>query len=277
MRRLQCVSHDWKKRDERPDESCAEFVGTDSTSGPTNVSTYEARPSPISSAEDTIMYALLVKGLEFDTIEETVHHVHVKGSVGDNRSETWQEWKHFAMKDRPPDRDKYPGHQSRIDALWRTLINDQQAIHEQRAGSEVGEHFEEMLCTDMPTSDTSSVDDKGCLGEGGEVNPEEEDDLPNLSDWLYNHDTTLLGRKLFRTEKGYLGMTCPHVRAGDKVCVLWGGRLPFVLREKCNVVLAPGDGEDPQLDRGRLDPECGTGPLIVTHRDDEPSRSRAPQ
>lgn len=247
VRRLQCVSHDWKKRDKRPDESGAEFVGTDSTSGPTNVSTYEALPSPISSAEDTIMHALLVKGLEFDTIEETVHHVHVKGSVGDNRSDTWQEWKHFAMKDRPPDRDQYPGHQSRIDALWRTLINDQQGIHEQRAGPEVGEHFEKMLYEGMPTSDTSSVEDKSSLSEGGEVDPEEEDDLPNLSDWLYDHDTTLLGRKLFRTEKGYLGMTCPHVRAGDKMCVLWGGRLPFVLREKCNVVLAPGDGEDPQL------------------------------
>jgi hypothetical protein len=193
------------------------------------------------------MHALLVKGLEFDTIEETVHLIHVKGSVGDNRSETWQEWKHFAMKDRPPDRDQYPGHQSRIDALWRTLINDQQGIHEQRAGPEVGEHFEEILYADIPTSDTSSVEDKSSLSEGGEVNLEEEDDLPNLSDWLYDHDTTLLGRELFRTGKGYLGMTCPHVRAGDKVCVLWGGRLPFVLREKCNVVLAPRDGEAPQV------------------------------
>jgi hypothetical protein len=148
------------------------------------------------------------------------------------------------MKDRPPDRDQYPGRQSRIDALWRTLINDQQGVYEQHAGPEVGEHFEEMLFADMPISDAGSAEDKSSLGEGGEENPKDEDDL---SDWLYNHDTTLLGRKLLRTEKGYLGMTCPHVRAGDKVCVSWGGRLPFVLREKCQVVLARGDSEDPQV------------------------------
>ena len=127
------------------------------------------------------------------------------------------------------------------------MINDQQGIHGQRAGPEVGERFEEMLFADMPISDASSAEDESSLSEGGEENPEEEGDLPNLSDWLYDHDTTLLGRKLFRTEKGYLGMTCPHVRAGDKVCVLWGGRLPFVLREKCQVVLATGDSEGPQV------------------------------
>jgi hypothetical protein len=247
VRRLQCFSHDWKKRKKGSSEPGAEFVGTDSVSGPTNVSTREALPSLINSAEDTIMHVLLVKGLEFDIIEETVHRVHMKGSVGNNQSETWQEWKHFAMKDRPPDRDQYPGHQSRIDALWRTLINDQRGIHDERAGPEVGEHFETMLYADTTVSDASSAEDKGSLGESGEENPEEEDDRPNLSDWLYDHDTTLLGRKLFRTEKGYLGMTCPHVRAGDKVCVLWGGRLPFVLREKCNVVLTLGDSEDPQV------------------------------
>ena len=37
------------------------------------------------------MHVLLVKGLQFNTVEETVHHVHVKGSVGDNWGETWQE------------------------------------------------------------------------------------------------------------------------------------------------------------------------------------------
>jgi len=240
VRRLQCFSHDWTKRNKGSDESGAEFVGSESTSRLTNASTHEALPSPTSSAEDSIVHVLLVKGLQFDTIEETVHHVHMRESVGDNWSETWQEWKHFAMRDRPPDRDQYPGHQARIGALWRTLINGQQGAHEERAGPEVGEHFEEMLYADTPMSDASSAEDGSSLGEGGEENPD-------LIDWLYDHDTTLLGKKLFRTEKGYLGMTCPHVRAGDKVRVLWGGRLPFVLREKGQVILAPGDSEDPQV------------------------------
>ena len=39
------------------------------------------------------------------------------------------------------------------------------------------------------------------------------------------------GKKIFRTERGYLGISCEHVEKGDKVAILWGGRLPFLLRK----------------------------------------------
>jgi hypothetical protein len=63
VRRLQGFPHDWKKRNKRSSESGAEFVGSESTSGPTSVSTHEALPSPRGSAEDSIIHVLLVKGL----------------------------------------------------------------------------------------------------------------------------------------------------------------------------------------------------------------------
>jgi hypothetical protein len=37
--------------------------------------------------------------------------------------------------------------------------------------------------------------------------------------------------RLFRTERGYLGISCKHILPGDKVCILWGGALPFILRQ----------------------------------------------
>jgi hypothetical protein len=38
-------------------------------------------------------------------------------------------------------------------------------------------------------------------------------------------------RRPFRTERGYLGISCNHIQPGDKVCILWGGALPFVPRQ----------------------------------------------
>ena len=42
------------------------------------------------------------------------------------------------------------------------------------------------------------------------------------------HKTTMR-RRLFRTKQGYLGIASMHFDVGDHVCVLDGGRVPFVL------------------------------------------------
>jgi hypothetical protein len=39
------------------------------------------------------------------------------------------------------------------------------------------------------------------------------------------------GRRLFHTSKGYLGLGPALLQAGDLVCVLAGGAIPFVLRQ----------------------------------------------
>ena len=36
---------------------------------------------------------------------------------------------------------------------------------------------------------------------------------------------------LFETKNHRFGSTCPHVLPGDKICLLYGGHFPFVLRE----------------------------------------------
>ena len=49
-------------------------------------------------------------------------------------------------------------------------------------------------------------------------------------------------RRLFRTRRGYVGMSCPHVQEGDYVAVLWGGRMPFILRPRTFFQLHEMDG-----------------------------------
>jgi hypothetical protein len=59
--------------------------------------------------------------------------------------------------------------------------------------------------------------------------------LHEISKWLWwlvekwnsQHEYS----KLFRTRKGYTGISCKHAKPGDVVSILWGGRLPFRLRE----------------------------------------------
>jgi hypothetical protein len=38
------------------------------------------------------------------------------------------------------------------------------------------------------------------------------------------------GRSIFTTTKGYMGVCLPTAEAGDLVCILLGGSVPFVLR-----------------------------------------------
>jgi hypothetical protein len=240
VRRMLCFPYDSERRHKISNDLGAGFAVSESNSVPADITIQEIPSSVTRSPEGSTVDGILVKGLQFDIIEETVDRVHMKGFVGDTQGETWKEWKYFAMKHRKPDRDQYLGHLSRIDALWRTLIHDQKGGHEERAEPEDGDCFEMMLDADMQLSDSNSVEDESSI-------QDDKEDHHDIVGWLDDHDTTLLGRKLFRTRKGYLGMTCHHVRAGDKVAVLWGGRLPFVLREKGLVVLEPETGCAPLI------------------------------
>lgn len=43
--------------------------------------------------------------------------------------------------------------------------------------------------------------------------------------------TSCLGRKLFGTKEGYIGVGDVTLQADDLVCVLFGGKVPFILRK----------------------------------------------
>jgi hypothetical protein len=43
---------------------------------------------------------------------------------------------------------------------------------------------------------------------------------------------TCLGRKLFGTKQGYIGVGDITLQEGDLICVLFGGKVPFIPRRK---------------------------------------------
>jgi len=49
------------------------------------------------------------------------------------------------------------------------------------------------------------------------------------------------GRRLFQTDTGYLGLGPKAMRVGDLVCVLFGGRVPFVLRPTGTAFMMVGE------------------------------------
>jgi hypothetical protein len=48
-------------------------------------------------------------------------------------------------------------------------------------------------------------------------------------------------RRVYRTRRGFLGLGPEAMKPGDEVCVLLGGRVPFVLREAQNGWLLVGE------------------------------------
>jgi hypothetical protein len=52
-----------------------------------------------------------------------------------------------------------------------------------------------------------------------------------MADWLWHG----VGRRMFTTKSGYLGMAGPRVRVGDSVAIMQGSKVPVVLRRKGEV------------------------------------------
>jgi hypothetical protein len=54
-------------------------------------------------------------------------------------------------------------------------------------------------------------------------------DYLTFADWLEEFDIDDSAvNKPFQTRRGYRGVSCRHVEKGDKVCISWGGELPFI-------------------------------------------------
>lgn len=53
---------------------------------------------------------------------------------------------------------------------------------------------------------------------------------PPPAGWIVALEAAVFGRAMFSTEQGSIGLCSPKVRIGDEVWVLYGSRVPFVLR-----------------------------------------------
>ena len=70
---------------------------------------------------------------------------------------------------------------------------------------------------------------------------------PSVRLTLRKNLQAFFGRRcIFETKERRFGQSCHHVRPGDKICLLYGGRLPFILREAGMTDVVKENGEKVQ-------------------------------
>ncbi|KAL8382349.1 hypothetical protein RB595_006236 [Gaeumannomyces hyphopodioides] len=175
-------------------------------------------------------------------------------SLGDYRSNIFDEakadmfyhWRNLVRsRARDPQRDVYVGGGTWADAWWRTLCLDH--------GWGPGRQLQRASKDEIRALSTSIEREEPCMSLKTLHEVEEtrkaagpgvsfEDFLRSLETGNFNTGTRtidmvnaispgLMGRKLFLTEKGYLGLGAANVWAGDSVCILPGARVPVILRQ----------------------------------------------
>jgi hypothetical protein len=162
---------------------------------------------------------LSLVGVEIDTIQQVSKKTHSSEQYGIPRSEVWSEWKSIALKEQ--DADPYEDMAGRREAFWRTAITnhiwDELRSEYIKAPKHVEVEFERW---------SKRWDLKSTF--------EARKAAHNSGDSFYDFVGNLMvGNQahLFRTQRGYLGLACKHIAAGDKAVILWGGHLPSILRE----------------------------------------------
>jgi hypothetical protein len=176
-------------------------------------------PRPIQYQYTPSTKVLSLVGIEIDTIQQVSKKTHFSEQYGVPRSDVWSEWKAIALKEQ--DADPYEHMAGRREAFWRTIITNQiwddPRSEYIKAPEYVAVEFERW----------SKREDLKSTFEARKA-------ARNSGDWFYNFVGNLMvGNQahLFRTQRGYLGLACKHIAAGDRVIILWGGHIPSILRE----------------------------------------------
>ena len=166
-------------------------------------------------------------------------------------------WMEFIL----PLAQKYHTQESRIEALWRTLITNniwQNAPSEAGAREGFREHVRWELSQSPLDDDTAQCLDELRADDGTDSLPSREEveethrmrssDAPcnipmrqfSLGNMESNFDVMCIkyykARRLFRTTKGYVGLGPFTAQAGDRVWLIGGTRVPFLLRKETREV-----------------------------------------
>ncbi len=164
--------------------------------------------------------ALILGGIEFDTVAEVSTQLHTSELYGVPDTDIWRKWRKIALRTQP--NDPYKDINGRMEAFWRTMVSNQMWDDADskyiKAPSRFSDQFRHWLCTVDLDSTTAAREAGQIVGNS------------RFYDFINN---VLVGNqaRLFRTEMRYLGLACQHIRSGDKVVILWGGHLPHLLRE----------------------------------------------
>ncbi|KAF7925774.1 uncharacterized protein EAE98_006999 [Botrytis deweyae] len=164
---------------------------------------------------------IAIKGLLFDTVEELAH---AKAPSILISYESIDEWREFAGVDEKPE-EPYAGGKTLIDAFWRTLCCDMSVIR----GEKRATFKDRILHDEWWWIFLLMKYEQNAQGQLKKLRQEELRGVNQLALSIYSYTA---GRRFFRTKTGYIGVGPSGMKEGDQVCVLFGGKTPFILRRK---------------------------------------------
>lgn len=178
-----------------------------------------------------------ISGLEFDTVEELAPAKEPSLLISYS---TLDEWRLFAEVDSRPEA-PYVGGKTIIDAFWRTLCCDMSA-----KGDNSRATFEDRVLHDewWWLYLLLSHDERSAQEYARKLNHNVLDGINKLALSIYSFTA---GRRLFRSKGGYMGIGPSKVQIGDQICVLFGGKTPFILRQKDASLDVPNQSQEWEL------------------------------
>lgn len=166
---------------------------------------------------------LSVSGVLCDIIE-TINS-EVRGRMFEPPREQISGWRKLVGIDEDPDRPYIAG-DTIADAFWRTLCLDISAnsgtkigvfSRKERAGNEYRKIYFEYWYKFLLEGYNLAV-------------PDSLRQSSNVIDFEQHIMRTTARRRFFVSKNGYIGLAPPHAEVGDMICVLAGGKMPFIVR-----------------------------------------------
>lgn len=186
----------------------------------------KSRKSLVTAHFSVDLDVLYVTGVLCDTLCTVIEAV--QGSGGMEKWISRSVWtkglreyvNHKAEKDGP-----YNGVDGTIEAFWRTIIANSSTDMVSPAPAEYGHMFQVLVNeSDVP----NNFQPNQVRSEEDRVRRALNYILPFMSCMARSLDD----RRFFWSQRGYMGLAPPSAQVGDKVCVLVGCGIPFILREK---------------------------------------------
>lgn len=170
---------------------------------------------------------LRLSGGIFDRIAETEGKSARSSSSGISDSRTWLDLISRLEV-------TYPTGIDRVEALWRTLTLDRAWTSKAEFRKEVCEQLQEIRAKLGENAVDLELLQRLATTANSDLLPAVAEIEATTRE--VDGTTTTIGfytrmRRLFRTDKGFLGLGPDSVRAGDQVWILAGARVPFVLRD----------------------------------------------
>ena len=196
---------------------------------------------------------LSVEGLVFDTVTDVTEEWFEDPSAISPWDMKWLKW-HAFYEEGPLNGDPYGSEKAREEAYWRTLVADSDGSGG-KAPDEFGDCFRiwryfKSNYGMKPGRITESWIPEFDFAELPE-------DIITIYDaFLDQIATTVRGRKLFKTQRGYIGIGSWAVKPGWSICILHGGNFPL-LAQTAGFLTFESSKESEMPQRNQISEESG--------------------